>query len=384
MSFRTAVTLRWPQMKINAKLTKATSVDIAHRAQVSQATVSRALRNSPLVKPETRERIRQIAEEMRYRVDRSAAGLRSRCSRTLALLLFEEYSVEAPINPFFLNMLSHITRTAARRGFDLLVSFQQQSEDWHSDYELSNRADGLILLGYGDYTSNAERLARLTEANAHFVIWGPTVEDLHGHYLGCDNELGARRATQHLLNLGRRQIAFAGGASEHCPEFLQRFRGYETALRAMGCEPDPVLRVDADSDPTSGYQAGLQLIHSGRQFDAVVAASDLIAMGVIRSLLDNGLAVPADVSVVGFDDIATAAHYNPPLTTMRQDTRRAGEWLVDSVIALIEGGKVESALIEPELVIRGSCGGHPVVTGSRTRNVRKPAQRRSAPAKVRA
>lgn len=367
---------------MNAKFTKTTSVDIAHRAQVSQATVSRALRNSPLVKAETRERIQRIAEELRYRVDRSAAGLRTRRSRTLALLLFEEYSADAQINPFFLNMLGHITRTAARRGFDLLVSFQQHSEDWHSDYELSNRADGLILLGYGDYTSNVDRLRRLTEANAHFVIWGPAADDLHGHYLGCDNTLGARRATQHVVNLGRSSIAFAGGASEQCPEFLQRYRGYAATLRAAGFEPDPVLRVDADSDPESGYQAGLKLVHSGRSFDAVVAASDLIAMGVIRALLDNGYTVPGDVSVVGFDDIATAGHYNPPLTTIRQDTRRAGEWLVDSVIALIEGETVESTLIEPELVIRGSCGGHPAAVGSRTRSVKKPARKSRAPASV--
>ena len=167
------------------KPVKATSIDIAHRAKVSQATVSRALRNSPLVRPETRLRIQQIADEMHYRVDRSAAGLRTRRSRTLALLLFEEYPNEAQINPFFLNMLGHITHTASRRGFDLLVSFQQQSEDWHTDYQLSNRADGLILLGYGDYTTYAERLRRLTDSGTHFVIWGPVIEDLRGHYLGC-------------------------------------------------------------------------------------------------------------------------------------------------------------------------------------------------------
>ncbi|NDE00199.1 MAG: LacI family transcriptional regulator [Gammaproteobacteria bacterium] len=364
---------------MSTKQIKATSIDIAHRANVSQATVSRALRNSPLVRPETRLRIQQIANEMHYRVDRSAAGLRTRRSRTLALLLFEEYSNDAQINPFFLNMLGHITRTAARRGFDLLVSFQQHSEDWHSDYELSNRADGLILLGYGDYTTYADRLRRLTDSGANFVIWGPVIEDLHGHYLGCDNEFGTRRATEHLLNLGRRQIAFAGGASEQCPEFLQRHRGYETTLRAVGIEPNAALRVDAQSTPASGYQAGLQLVHSGQPFDAVIAASDLIAIGVIRALMDHGLRVPEDVSVVGFDDIVTASYYNPPLSTVRQDTRRAGERLVDNLIELIQGGSVQSTLIEPELVIRGSCGGQPSGSTSSTRKVARPAKRRSTP-----
>ena len=339
-----------------SKPIKPTSLDIAHIAQVSQATVSRALRNSPLVRPETRARIQRIAAELGYTTDRSAAGLRTRRSQTLALLLFEESPDEAQINPFFLNMLGHITRAAARRGFDLVVSFQQQSEDWHTDYTVSNRADGLILLGYGDYVSYADRLKRLVDSGARFVIWGPVVEDLRGHYLGCDNALGARLATEHLLRLGRRRIAFAGGASEHCPEFQERHQSYQAALRAAGIEPDPVLQADAISDPRSGYEAVTRLVESGVAFDAVVAASDMIAIGVIRALMDRGLRVPDDVGVVGFDDIVTASFFNPPLTTVRQDTRAAGELLVDSVIRLIEDQEIASTLIPPTLVVRASCG----------------------------
>jgi len=123
------------------KSTRPTSRDIARLAEVSQATVSRALRNSPLVRPETRERIESIARQLSYRTDRRAAGLRTRRSSTLALLLFEESSEDGQINPFFLSMLGHITRATARRGLDLLVSFQQLSDDWHTEYQLSNRAD---------------------------------------------------------------------------------------------------------------------------------------------------------------------------------------------------------------------------------------------------
>jgi DNA-binding LacI/PurR family transcriptional regulator len=338
------------------KITKPTSLDIAALAQVSQATVSRALRNSPLVRPETRERIQEFARELHYRTDRSAAGLRTRRSRTLALLLFEESSDEAQINPFFLSMLGHITRAAARRNFDLLVSFQQLSEDWHTDYEVCNRADGLVLLGYGDYLSYADRLRQLAETDTHFIIWGPVIENQPGHYLCCDNVLGARQATQHLLRLGRRSIAFAGGASDHCPEFQLRYRGYAGALREAGHEPDPRLQADAQSLESDGYHAGIQLLNSGVKFDAVISASDLIAMGVIHALQDRGLVVPRDVAVVGFDDIASAAHFNPPLTTARQDTRLAGELLVGNVIKLIEGEAVESTLMAPRLVVRASCG----------------------------
>ena len=338
------------------KPNKPTSLDIAQQAQVSQATVSRALRDSPLVKPETRARIQQIAQNLHYRTDHNAAGLRTRRSRTLALLLFEESSEDSQINPFFLTMLAHITETAARRGFDLLVSFQQLSDDWHGDYEVSNRADGLILLGYGDYLSYADRLQRLTETGAHFVIWGPVIEELPGHYLSCDNIRGARLATEHLLALGRRKIAFAGGASEHCPEFQQRYSAYAQALRNAGYEPDDRLQADAQSQESHGYGAGMRLVDSGVQFDAVFAASDLIALGVIRALQDRGVAVPRDVAVVGFDDLPAASYCNPRLTTVRQDTRLAGELLVDNLIKLIADEPVQSTLIAPELIVRASCG----------------------------
>jgi DNA-binding LacI/PurR family transcriptional regulator len=338
------------------KTPKLTSLEVAQLAQVSQATVSRALRDSPLVRPETRARVQEIARELHYRTDRNAARLRTQRSRTLALLLFEESQDEKQINPFFLSMLGHIARAAARRSFDLLVSFQQLSEDWHTDYELSNRADGLILLGYGDYLSYADRLRRLAETDAHFVIWGPVIESQPGHYLCCDNVLGASLATRHLLAQGRRQIAFAGGASDHCPEFQLRHRGYADALNAAGLKPDERLHAEAQSNEADGYQAGLQLLDSGLPFDAVFAASDLIAMGFIHALQDRGRAVPQDVAVTGFDDIASAADFNPPLTTVRQDTRLAGEQLVENLIRLIEGQAVEPTLIVPKLVVRASCG----------------------------
>ncbi|MBL8268340.1 LacI family DNA-binding transcriptional regulator [Steroidobacter sp.] len=344
---------------LSPKTRKPTSLDIAELANVSQATVSRALRGSPLVNAETRERVLEIARKLHYRTDRSAAGLRSRRSGTLALLLFEESRDEAQINSFFLSMLGHITHCAARRGFDLLLSFQQLSDDWHTDYEVSNRADGLILLGYGDYLEYLQRLSRFAEFSTHFVVWGPVIEGRPGHFVSCDNELGARLAVEHLLRLGRRSIAFIGSASDHSPEFQRRHWGYTQALRGAGLEPDARLHYEAKSLEAEGYRAGMALMDSQARFDAVFTASDLIATGVVRALQDRGLRVPEDVAVVGFDDIGPAAHFNPPLTTVRQDTRLAGELLVDNLIKLIEGRRVESRVIAPELVIRDSCGYRP-------------------------
>ncbi|MEE4174271.1 MAG: LacI family DNA-binding transcriptional regulator [Xanthomonadales bacterium] len=336
---------------------KTTSFDIAHRAGVSQATVSRALRNSPLVSPETRERIQRIARELNYQVDRSAAGLRSQTSHTLALLLFEDATTDnSQINPFFLSMLSNISRAAHRRKFDLLVSFQQMSKDWHYEYEASNRADGIILLGYGDYVSYTDKLAKLLSENAHFVIWGATQPGLETHAVGCDNHLGGRLATEHLVGLGRRHIAFLGETTDRFPEFKRRFEGHRDALAEAGLG-EPELQLDAQGPETSGFEATRRLLESGASFDAIFAASDLIAIGAIRCLNKAGLRVPQDVSVVGFDDIHAARYLSPALTTVRQDTSAAAEMLVNKLLGMIEGNSSSAELLPPSLIVRGSCGG---------------------------
>ena len=339
------------------KVDNPTSRDIAELAGVSQATVSRALRNSPLVRAETRERIQKIARDLNYFVNRNAARLRTQQSNTIALLLFDETEgVDAQINPFFLSMLGYISRAASGRGYDVLVSIQQLSDDWHIEYQASNRADGLILLGYGDYTTYREKLAALAEANTRFTIWGPTIGGEAGHSIGCDNVDGGYQATRHLLNNGRRRIALFGTTSQRSPELAARHDGYCKALREAGIEPDEQLKVDASSSDGEGYRAILELLERGVEFDAVFAVTDVIAIDAMRALEDNGYSIPGDAAIVGFDDMPLAAYVSPPLTTVRQDIRQAAEGLVRGIVGMIEGEPVESSLMAPSLVVRASCG----------------------------
>ncbi|MGI9234813.1 MAG: LacI family DNA-binding transcriptional regulator [Woeseiaceae bacterium] len=339
------------------KVENPTSRDIADLAGVSQATVSRALRNSPLVREETRKRIQQIARDLNYFVNRNAAGLRTQQSHTIALLLFDETDfADAQINPFFLSMLGYITRSAASLGYDVLISLQQLTDDWHIEYQASNRADGLILLGYGDYRTYREKLTALASANTRFMIWGPIIKDQPGHSIGCDNETGGYTATKHLLDSGRRNIAFLGITSRRCPEFAARYQGYCNAYHAANLTPNSELKLDANNLESQGYKAIEELLAQGHQIDAVFAVTDVIAIGAMRALQANGLDVPGDVAVVGFDDVPLAAHVTPALTTVRQDFRQAGEGLVASIVGLIEGHPVESSLMAPDLVVRESCG----------------------------
>ncbi len=352
------------------KTSKPTSFDIAYKAGVSQSTVSRALRDSPLVNLETRKKIQQIARELNYKIDKNARNLRSQSTGTIALLLCEDPGDSSLINPFFLSLLGSITRACARNEYDLLVSFQQLSEDWHADYEDANRADGIIFLGYGDYLTYEQKAQKLIEENAHFITWGPVTENQVGHSIGCDNFQGGYNAAQHLIKCGHRRIAFIGDRSEHCPEFKQRYEGFLKALKESGIEPDERLLVDADvSSETAGEKAVLQLqqqceampIESiGKErpqaFDALFCASDLMAIGAMRALQRQNLTIPNDVAIIGFDDILGSSYTSPALTTMQQNTELAGELLVDNLLCLIRGETIESFLVPADLIVRESCG----------------------------
>ena len=336
---------------------KNTSFDIAYRAGVSQSTVSRALRNSPLVNEETRMRIQAIAKELNYKVDKNASSLRTQQSGTIALLLFEDpTNDDSLINPFFLSMLGSITRATAKKGYDLLVSFQQMSNDWHADYEDTRKADGIILLGYGDYTDYEEKLVKLIEQETHFVRWGADVENLPVISVGCDNFHGGYQLTQHVIAKGRNRFAFVGGVSSGSPEFRDRYLGHCQALKEADLEVNAKRQVDAISTEEAGYQAVQSLINNNQTFDAVCAASDLIAIGAMKALQENGLRVPDDVAVVGFDDIPIANFTYPPLTTAKQNTVLAGEVLVDKLLQLINGEACETELMPTSIVIRQSCG----------------------------
>jgi DNA-binding LacI/PurR family transcriptional regulator len=336
---------------------KATSFDIAYQAGVSQPTVSRALRGSPRVSEATRKRVLAVAEQLNYQVDKNASNLRFQRSNTLALLIFEDPTPDdSAINPFFVSLLGSITRACAQRRYDLLVSFQQQSGDWHKEYEDSRKADGLILLGYGDFLQYRLRLQRLIEQGTHFVRWGAVQASQPGPSIGSDNFQGAYEMTRYLLGLGRRRIAFLGGASRAYPEFLDRYRGYLRALEEAGIPATPELQVDAITTEAAGRAAAEELLRREIKFDAIEGASDLIALGAMHALQERNINVPSDVAVVGFDDISAAELASPALTTMAQNTRLAGEVMVDTLVRLIRQEPTESQVLPARLVVRRSCG----------------------------
>jgi len=336
---------------------RPTSHDIAQLAGVSQPTVSRALRGVKSVNAQTRARIEAIARNLHYAVDKHASSLRSQAANTLALLFFEETADDdAAINPFFLSMLGSITRACAKAGYDLLISFQQLSGDWHVDYQDSHKADGIILLGYGDYEAYRIRLDHLAEQGTHVVRWGAVGTGPAGITVGSDNRGGGAQATAHLIARGRRRIAFLGSADSRYPEIEERYRGYLDALAAAGLVADADLRVDAITSEEAGQEAVEALAARGVAYDAIFAASDSIAIGAMRALAVAGRSVPGDVAIVGFDDIPSASLTSPPLSTVTQDTRRAGDVLVETLLGQLRGEPIEAAPLPTRLVVRASSG----------------------------
>ena len=315
------------------------------------------MRGDRAVSAKTRERIQQIARDLNYTVDKNASSLRSQRSNTIALLFFEDPTPdESMINPFFLAMLGSITRACADRGLDLLISFQRMEDDWHVQYQDSHRADGLILLGYGDYTVYRKRMDQLEAQGTHFARWGSVSSDSSGVTVGTDNHAAGVLAGRHLdRDRTQGSVAFLGHADEH-----YRIRGsvcwaVEASSRA-GHRGGSRAAIRRDHDRGSWSFCGRGAAgEGGKAFDAVFAASDLIAIGAMRALAEAGLSVPGDVAVVGFDDIPAASLTTPPLTTVMQDIRGAGRALVETLIAQIE----DRDLLPPrklpgKLIVRGS------------------------------
>jgi DNA-binding LacI/PurR family transcriptional regulator len=209
-------------------------------------------------------------------------------------------------------------------------------------------------LGYGDYVEYRPKLEKLIEHGAHFVRWGSAREGEIGATVSSDNEQGGFDATTHLLQQGRRSIAFVGTIDPGYPEFLERWRGYERALRAAGLKADQQLQVDADPTESAGRAAVAELLGRSVPFDAIFAASDVAAIGALHALQAIGRTVPGDIAIVGFDDIPSASLASPPLTTVTQDAHQAAEALIEAIIASVEQGSATNRVLPVRLTVRES------------------------------
>ncbi len=336
---------------------RPTSIDIAAHAGVSQATVSRVLNQSALVSDTVRRRVMDAAQKLHYKVDSNARRLRSSKIQTLALLILEDMENEhSDINPFFLPMVGSIVKSAADRGYELVISLQRESNDWGADYCLSRPAEGIIFLGSKDFDTYVRNFRSHNHSDDNWVVWGLNRTDSGKTCVVSDNEGGVYEAVQHLITQGRKRIAYIGKLHSDHWEFIERYQGYRRALHDAGIAFDEALTIDSQLTLEDGADAAERLMASRVPFDTVFASTDMLALGAMRQLMSKGYRIPHDIAVMGFDDLWVGNAVWPPLSTVRQNTRLAGQILVDSVCALIEGTEATTTRIPTQLVIRESCG----------------------------
>ncbi len=333
------------------KKTVASLQELADLAGVSRATASRALNDNPMISEKTRARVQALAAEHSFSINRQARAFRLRRSNLIAVVfMLDVKSDQHMSDPFFLEMLGGIADALAERDYDLLLTHAPVTDVLGlRNGRAFQQADGIIFIGQGE---QHDALNELTEEDTPFVVWGGPVGEKRYILVGGDNHGGGHAATRHLLDAGRRRIAFFGNTRN--PEIAARHAGYAAALAERGLEPDPELTVDVPFDMPHARDVTSRLLETARQFDGVVCASDVIALAAISTFAALGVRVPDDIAVVGYDDVALASYSSPALTTVRQNIRWAGRVLVESVLGLVNGDDVTDTQLQSELVVRDS------------------------------
>jgi LacI family transcriptional regulator len=331
--------------------------DVAHRAGVSTATVSRVLSGALRARPETRDRVILAARELGYRPSGIARSLKLRTTRTLGLIVTD---IE---NPFFPQLVRAVEDAAQAAGYALLLcnaSDDPEREASYLDVLVERRVDGVVIaassLGgrHGDWLATAPLPVVLVNAPA---------SDVRLPSIASDNRAGGRLATEHLLAAGHRRLG-ALSAGPRNPDAGERLAGARDAFREAGLDPAELAVAVGEAGVAGGERAMAALLERVPAVSGVVAYNDLMAIGAMRAVRALGRRVPADVSVVGFDDVDLAAYVDPPLTTIRQSTSEMGRWAVARLTERLQGGggelaEVPHVVLPVHLEIRGSTGPPP-------------------------
>lgn len=321
--------------------------DVARAAQVSVATVSRALNGHDNVTEGVRRRVLAVAHELRYSPHHAARSLSSRRTHTIGVVLPDLHG------EFFSELMRGIDQVARECGLHLLVSsYHGHPEEQASALRaMRGRVDGLLVMSphAGDLDFLSENLAALP---AVLINSQPT--DTGQIAFGIDNYGGARAMVEHLLAAGHRRIAFVAGPANNFDAY-ERLRGYRDALLAVDASAEPWV-IPGDFGEASGHAAGLALLAAERRPQAVFAANDMMALGCLFAFNQAGVRVPDEIALAGFDDIPLARYMVPSLTTMRVNIAELGAHALRVLLDLYAGQDVRERLVPqvPELIVRQS------------------------------
>ncbi|RME83803.1 MAG: LacI family transcriptional regulator [Caldilineae bacterium] len=331
--------------------------DVAREAGVSTATVSYVLNNSRRVGEETRRKVIEAAMRLGYRANITARNLQASETR----LLGYSWRPTPPdqFNPILDQFLNAIAQAAAHHEYHILTFPAETIEEElaiYQDMVLTGQVDGFIL---SNTNLNDERVRTLLKMEFPFVAFGRSNPEWDFAWVDVDGKEGTAMAVRHLVQQGYRRIAHLAWPEDSLTG-QYRLGGYQAAMEEAGLGVDPawIVRTENRHDDAYRRTRGLLELPRQRRPDAVVASSDLMAIGAINAALDAGIEVGKELAVVGFDDAPVARYLRPPLTTLRQPITEIGERLITMLVALCQGRRVDDphVLLPPQLVVRASSG----------------------------
>jgi LacI family repressor for deo operon, udp, cdd, tsx, nupC, and nupG len=326
--------------------------DVARHANVSAATVSRALSSPERVSEATRARVAEAVQHTGYTINQAARSLRMRAARTILIALPNIG------NPFYSTILEAVVLEASSRGYGTLVAspFRGDVGRWFAEYFTSNRVDGLLLFD-GSLDTRELHSLLINGGRLPLVVAYDELPDPLVNSVVTDNLQSAERAVGHLLSLGHRKIGHVVGHSRNkLPN--ERLVGFRSAMTDARIPVRPEWVVQGDYSMRSGYAAAKTFLALDERPTAIFSGNDEMAIGLISGLREGGVEWPRDVSIIGFDDIAVASHYVPPLTTMRQPREQIGRRATEVLIDILERDRHDRGpvrmVLNSELIVRQS------------------------------
>lgn len=324
--------------------------DVANAAGVSVATISRVLSNPDMVRPATKEHVLQVIKEMNYQPNVLARQLRTQTTKAVIVIV---PNIE---NSFFHGILSGIGSEAERQGYQMLIAdlkSQPSLEKHYFEAIQQRQIDGIISLS----ANITQKLETLIAERYPLVMVVQCVPNYMIPSVSIDNISASKALMTHLIRLGHRNIAHLTVSPMQIP-YQDRLNGYVSALEEHNIPVDSELISYGEPAIKGGYDQMWTLLAKQKKFTAVFAAGDTIAIGAMKALKDQGLRIPEDCAVVGFDDIDLSAVWEPALTTIRQPKEMMGRIAFQKLLSLMqnESVAVSQEYLPYELVIRKSCG----------------------------
>ncbi len=337
-------------MSQRSKKPAVTILDVAKHSGVSYSTVSRVATGYEFVKPATREKVQKAMDELGYVANLKARSLAGGRSNMIGLLVFD---LE---NSYFTEVVRGIDAEASALDYDMVISTTHRRLDREKSYITqlaSGIVDGLIIM----LPQNIESwLEPLRQRDVPYVLIDHESGLGQGHIIRTANRRGAIEATNHLLDLGHRQIGLITGTPS-VQSGRERVEGVHQAFAERGLSVDSALVVQGDFDEDSGYACAMKLLQTDNRPTAIFALNDAMALGAYRAAEELHIDIPSQLSIIGFDDIPEASYIRPRLTTVRQPQREIGQNAMRLLVELIEDSEreLETITLETELIVRQSC-----------------------------